>query len=80
MNDTYFKALNSPLALVRCLGINNFKARSLPFLPFANRFQGFALVLVVRSRDHNNLHSRVKRHAVQKTFVYLRGMLGLFPH
>ena len=67
MNDTHFRALNSPLAFVSCLGINNFKARSLLFLPFANGFQGFAFLLVVlRSRDHNNLHSRVKRHALEK--------------
>ena len=79
MNDTYFRALNSPLAFVRCLGINNFKARSLPFLPFANGFQGFAFLLVVRSRDQNNFHSRVKRQALEKTFVYLREMLELFP-
>ena len=79
MNDTYFRALNSLLAFVSCLGINNFKARSFPFLPFANGFQGFAFLLAVRSRDHNNLHSRVKRHALEKTFVHLREMFELFP-
>ena len=75
MNDTYFTAFNSPLVFVRCLGINNFKARCLPFLPFVNRSQGFAFPLVLRLRDHNRLHICVKRHALEKTFMYLQEML-----
>ena len=45
MNETYFRALNSPLPfccnLFRHQVINNSEARSLPLPAIANGFQGF---------------------------------------